>query len=877
MIPISLNPKTSQNINYKLTEAYLSKVLTIDDIAMLSGDIPTPKEENNKVIITNDYGVLDYSFIEPYTTGVSSEQDGDLIVTDSTGKLDNSFLHSTNSKLANSVVITDNNGYINYNLLKASVTPTANYIPIANASNKLNNAWLNSTTTSASSDKVVITDANGKINNSLLNASVAVKTNNTRNKSTIPISDASDGYLNTTWLRISKDGTRLSEEAATSASNALVQLNGGKIDSSLIPGGLYIPISGGEPTGTILIQGKEKGASTDLATLNSKLPNFYGFGTNAYSRGFIIGINTSGNTVANRKTNSEFLIATQEDYIPIKVRQYSGSQGYANLVNPKEITLMDASGNTSLNKLTVASDITSTNGALSVKNGITSTNGNLSIAGTSTLTGNVTAKGTLTVTGKTYANGGLEVNGASALKGNTSITGTLSSSNKATLNSLEITNDSALKGNLSVVGTSTLTGKLTANGGIGTSNITTSGTIESTGLVTAKAGIEIPISGDKVVIENNTGVPLLIGSKTSTHLEMDEDEIQAKSNATTAGTLYLNSDGGQIRVGDRTAVSKFYLNGRLQLIAQNPSVYSSAYKNSEPIKYVHPAENNTSYGNILVVGGRGNTIIAGGESAEELYDYTYNTNINGKNSDGHYGTNTTALNSDGDNLYLISDSRVYIQDHAQANYARAVANTITIYNGSITVPNSITASGSLTSGSLSTGPITASTITATDDITGKTVTATNFNGKWAGYTQDISTKPNITNNTQILLNNDKNIQYTTISNIKSLIQSVVASSIGASHRKQGYIKFDNGLIIQWGKGDFDGKRNINITSLPIAFTKACFAVFTTDVDGTGSTYNDDNYDISWSTNTLETDNKTSISFTCKSTGTQAFSWMALGV
>ena len=63
MIPISLNPKTSQNINYKLTEAYLAKVITIDDIAMTTDDIPNPAESNNKVIITNDYGVLDYSLV----------------------------------------------------------------------------------------------------------------------------------------------------------------------------------------------------------------------------------------------------------------------------------------------------------------------------------------------------------------------------------------------------------------------------------------------------------------------------------------------------------------------------------------------------------------------------------------------------------------------------------------------------------------------------------------------------------------------------------------------------------------------------------------------------------------------------------------------
>lgn len=44
-------------------------------------------------------------------------------------------------------------------------------------------------------------------------------------------------------------------------------------------------------------------------------------------------------------------------------------------------------------------------------------------------------------------------------------------------------------------------------------------------------------------------VALRVGDNTGNHIDFDGNEIQAKTNATTTGTLYLNNDGGDVRCG----------------------------------------------------------------------------------------------------------------------------------------------------------------------------------------------------------------------------------------------------------------------------------------------------------------------------------------
>ena len=330
-------------------------MITTDDVAITQSDVRTPYEENNKVIITNDYGLLDRSFIEDYATNVGGVEDS-FVLTNSNGKIDNSFLNSTNANTPNSVVVTNSSGKINYNMLNASTTPTASYIPIANNSGKLNNNWLNTvvtTTGTADKSKFVITNNSGKVDTSLLNAS------STPAASTLILSD-NTGKIDDSWIKTS----------STSTPNTIVKLDSsGKLDANMIKSGLFIPMTGGEPTGTILIQsGTNYAAGDSLATLKAALPNFCGFGSNTYSDGFIIGMNGSTNA------DNYLLIATHDDgNEPIIFRQYGGASRFSsiNSVTPHEVTLMDKDGYTTLLQLTSNGNITSTNGGLSVKNNIT--------------------------------------------------------------------------------------------------------------------------------------------------------------------------------------------------------------------------------------------------------------------------------------------------------------------------------------------------------------------------------------------------------------------------------------------------------------------------------------------------------------------------
>ena len=52
---------------------------------------------------------------------------------------------------------------------------------------------------------------------------------------------------------------------------------------------------------------------------------------------------------------------------------------------------------------------------------------------------------------------------------------------------------------------------------------------------------------------------LRIGAIAGSHLAIDGNEIMAKSDATTAGTLYLQNDGGTVKFGNNTALTQFYV------------------------------------------------------------------------------------------------------------------------------------------------------------------------------------------------------------------------------------------------------------------------------------------------------------------------------
>lgn len=916
--------------------------------------------------------MVDYSFIEPYTTSVyDSDADTSIVVTDSNGRINNSLLNTTtgasddvNARM-NRVIVSNSSGKIDTRLLKASDTPAKDTIlKTSPSTNKLNTAWLDYAQNVSSPGKVVVTGTDGFVNNNLLNWTTGYQTNkgDSNNKDKLVKTSSTDGLIDYSLIKTTTAG-------GSSNANTIVRLDSeGKLDRTLMRDGWFIPLAGGEPTGTIMIQGNSRNASYQtLTTFKTKFPKFYGYGANAYTDGFFIGMNSSGSTDSDLDANSELILATHDDWLPIKVIQYGGTTGFNNAIEPdsptpRQITLMDKAngyttlrgltvdtGNISVNKGTITTSGTGTNtlsGSLTVDKNATITgnvtlgnsstknkadgtqsvitlygptvidrstgmsgtsdarpaltiggvnsaqhieidgneiqsksnattpaqiwinafggnvtigkdstitlNKNVSVSNTLSVVGNTTigksdTKSTLKVFGGVTADNGLTVNNAvlTATKGATikgaaldaqagTSTTTLTASSTSTLKGNTTIGTSSTAANLVVYGTSNLKGSVTADNGItitngfltiktpvGTNvvdkkiytniegnmagndswrigsgtekyettgsdsgygflelavsddnhesiyvrqykggqvnnwdsatigrtltlldregnttvpgkltvqtagsslagavtvgslttggisnsgNLTNTGTIVSTGKITGNGGVStttleatrvlIQVSGDKVP-GSNTAL-LVVGKTGGAHLEFDENEIQGRS-GNSVSTLYLQADGGQVKLGESSPAA-LNLNGRFYLWAQNPSIYKSASNNYEPIKYMHPFEDNASAGNVFVLGGRGNTIVAGGEAAEELYDYTYNTNTSGYNSDKHYGENTTAYNNNGDHLYLIADQGVYVGTHFQGDQSNSEgtkkgAQNVNWYtfhnNGNLTIPGTI--------------------------------------------------------------------------------------------------------------------------------------------------------------------------------------------
>ena len=56
-------------------------------------------------------------------------------------------------------------------------------------------------------------------------------------------------------------------------------------------------------------------------------------------------------------------------------------------------------------------------------------------------------------------------------------------------------------------------------------------------------------NGDSYTIDSANGVALITGDPDGAHMEFDNNEIMAKSNGTTAATLYLQSGDGDVEIG----------------------------------------------------------------------------------------------------------------------------------------------------------------------------------------------------------------------------------------------------------------------------------------------------------------------------------------
>lgn len=219
-------------------------------------------------------------------------------------------------------------------------------------------------------------------------------------------------------------------------------------------------------------------------------------------------------------------LATADDGTePIYVRQYTG----VFTTIKRTLTLLDASGNTILP-------------------------GTLTAAG-ATINGAATINSTLHTTGATTLDSTLSVGGTATMKGALNVNGA------ATIGS-----------NLTVAGTSTLNGPLVTNGTVTCNN--GSFNYAGIGLAESDAFRNVwfseathrgqPVYNDNFVYNPHTAQlwikstadassttktgALIIGADNGNQIAIDDNEILARSQST-AGTLYLQNEGGRIQTG----------------------------------------------------------------------------------------------------------------------------------------------------------------------------------------------------------------------------------------------------------------------------------------------------------------------------------------
>lgn len=78
---------------------------------------------------------------------------------------------------------------------------------------------------------------------------------------------------------------------------------------------------------------------------------------------------------------------------------------------------------------------------------------------------------------------------------------------------------------------------------------------------------------------NNTGI--IVGLQTGEHIEIDNNEIMAKSNGTTASTLYLNSEGGSCYMSAATIAGPLYV-AHNSITVGASTVGANAYASDNP-------------------------------------------------------------------------------------------------------------------------------------------------------------------------------------------------------------------------------------------------------------------------------------------------------
>ena len=133
-------------------------------------------------------------------------------------------------------------------------------------------------------------------------------------------------------------------------------------------------------------------------------------------------------------------------------------------------------------------------------------------------------------------------------------------------------------GSTNVYGDLAVTGSTNLNGNINVNNITASGTLIITN------------SNDADASYNNSPALIIGGSPSSQHIEIDGNEILAKSSASAVGPLYLNYQGGDINCGGSIVAPQVYTSGPMYVGCNG---FSPTGNWNEGIRLYGTATNNT--------------------------------------------------------------------------------------------------------------------------------------------------------------------------------------------------------------------------------------------------------------------------------------------
>ena len=132
-----------------------------------------------------------------------------------------------------------------------------------------------------------------------------------------------------------------------------------------------------------------------------------------------------------------------------------------------------------------------------------------------------------------------------AYLGNTLINGSLRCLNKAYFNDLSVS------GTMTVAALST------------TGNATIGGTLGVTGATTIAGTLTLTKTTDVSGTANNSPALIIGGTATGKHIEIDFDEIQAKTNGTSVGDLWINNDGGTVYIKNLNSTTSTIATGNI--------------------------------------------------------------------------------------------------------------------------------------------------------------------------------------------------------------------------------------------------------------------------------------------------------------------------